>query len=362
LLVELFGADIVSDPRERQIAAARTASTLRRIIDAIEDPVDRRIAEAMFASKKEFYDKYVWERQAYVYTHDNGFSKDQYHDRRPRIVVDITAALRRALGAQGISKLDLLTPEARRAARQLYWYLQETLLYVESFSHVDRIIENLRVDGDYRDKVRSVVSARSVHSDAALWAFAHCFEYLRTLERDDTGRDFLREHLPEQWWRHELNTPFVDYEAAEIRTTLAEVPVDEAYPFVEALLRGNHGPSAHQRWLNLLSATPAEEDEQAADGPTPDGEYRNQLIRALISVVTVLESVFPEETRPPAEVKEASDKISWNLILWGPIDLGLSFDDDKGHEVYRAIKTAIQDGPPQWTMRVLFRETERQPG
>jgi len=354
-LVALFGEGAIADPSERHIVAGRVESTLRRIVAAIEEPVDRRIAEAVFATEPEFYDKTVTKRQEYVYSHDFGFTYEQFKIHRARIIGDVAASLQRALGPQGISKLDLLSPEARRAARQLYWYLQETLLYVESFAHVARIIDNLHVGGDYQSKARSVIASRSVHSDAALWAFAHCFEYLRTLERDDTGRDFLREHLPVLWWRHELNTPFVDYETAEIRTTLAETVVDEAYPFVEAVLRGNHGPSAHKRWLQLLSAPPARDDEEEAT----DGRFRNDLVRALIAVVRILERVFPEETRPPAEVGEASDIIVWNLVLWGPVDAGLSFDDDEGHEVYRAIKAALQDGPGLWTARHLFGETDK---
>jgi hypothetical protein len=356
-LLALFGEDAMTDPNERRIAAGRVESALRRIIAAIEEPVDRRIAEAVFATEPEFYDKTVTERQEYVYSLDFGFTYEQFKIRRARIIGDVAASLQRALGTQGISKLDLLSAEARRAARQLYWFLQETLLYVESFAHAARIIDNLHVGGEYQDKARSVIASRSPHSDAALWAFAHCFEYLRTLERDDTGRDFLREHLPVMWWRRELNTPFVDYETAEIRATLAAAAVDEAYPFVEAVLRGSRGPSLHERWLQLLSAPPAKDDEEE----TTCGRFRKELVEALIAVVRILERVFPEETRPPAEVGEASDVIVWNLVLWGPVDKGLSFDDDEGHEVYRAIKAALQDGPALWTARYVFAEKEPEP-
>lgn len=357
VLYALFDRDaLVADPDLRTEHAAEVATALMHIIEGFIDPVDRRIAEVVLAARPEFYEKTVTARQEHVYEVDFGFTADQFKTRRARIVGDIAAELERSVGTGAVPKLSTLGPQTRRAARQLYWWLQDALLYVESFDHSARVIDNLVSGGEYQTKAGAIIAARTVHSDAALWALTHCLDFLRTLQADDNGRGFLRAHLPGSWWRRALNTPFTEYETAELRQVLRESDSVEATPFVNAVLRAQHGPDLHSRWLRLLSAPPSDSEDPEASDPRLYGKYRRDLTDNLIALATMLEPAFPNETRPPVEVGEASDIVVWGLTLWGATDQGMEFDDAEGHEIYRAKKKALQDGPAMWTARHVFRD------
>jgi hypothetical protein len=149
VLVELFGESILTNPSERQRRAEQVTAVLQDIIRSIDDEFDKRVAQAVLASTAEFHDRSVEQRKQDLVHGTPPVTLDDYKTRRPRVVRHVEAALRRAVGTEAISKLDLLSSDARKAARQLYWHLQEALLYIESFDHAARIIENLAADGDY---------------------------------------------------------------------------------------------------------------------------------------------------------------------------------------------------------------------
>lgn len=352
VLYALFDRDaLVADSERRRAHAAEVATALTHIVAGFVDPVDRRIAEVVLAARPEFYEKTVTARQEHVYEVDFGFTADQFKTRRARIVGDIAAELQRSVGRGAVPGLAALGPEVRRAARQLYWWLQDALLYVESFDHSARVIDNLVPGGEYQTKSRAIITARTVHSDAALWALTHCFDFLRTLQADDDGREFLRAHLPGSWWRRALNTPFTEYETAELRQVLRDSVAVEATPFVNAVLVAQHGSDLQGRWLRLLSTPPPHSAAPDFSDPRLYGKYRRDLADNLIALATALEPAFPSETRPPVEVGEASDIVVWGLTLWGATDQGMTFDDAEGHEIYRAKNKALRDGPRMWTAR-----------
>src|SRR5665811_523711 len=196
VLVALFGEDALVDAGERQILAERTESALLGIIAGIGDATDRRIAEAVFAAKSEFYDLNVARRQGYIEAVDGVAIRELYKTRRARIVEDVAAALQGVFGAQKtVDHGVLLSPEARRAARQLYRYAQQALVRVEAFELCGRYAQRLqaafskarRVQVDLKNiphgwlwkysddgqTVRLIPTSRSYQSDEGLWAVSY---------------------------------------------------------------------------------------------------------------------------------------------------------------------------------------------
>jgi hypothetical protein len=99
----------LNDADKRRDLAVRVFEALRSIVAEIEDPVDRRIAQAVLATEPEFYDKLVGKRLAYVRENDRGFSDEQYYDKRRRVVGDIEEAL---AGVMGIGAAPRLSGES----------------------------------------------------------------------------------------------------------------------------------------------------------------------------------------------------------------------------------------------------------
>jgi hypothetical protein len=129
--------------------------------------------------------------------------------------------------------------------------------------------------------------------------------YLRDVESDETGREFLAEHLPDWWSRHLFLQAFEHERIGEIRATLAEVAVDEAGPFVEALLRRADGPGIHSKWLQLMGSRVV---TYLAD--------RDDLLTRLIQAVAAFQTVFPEQLRPFFD--QDFDMILWALTITAP--------------------------------------------
>lgn len=94
VLEVLYGTDRMADACRRETAAEFVARELAVIIAGIKDPVDRRIAEALFAAQEEFHELNVTERLEYVDEHDRTFSRELYKTRRSRIIRDVAAVLR----------------------------------------------------------------------------------------------------------------------------------------------------------------------------------------------------------------------------------------------------------------------------
>jgi hypothetical protein len=100
VLLRLGDGVQLSDIGYREQLARQVVSTLRSLIEGIHDPTDRRIAEAVLASKPEFYEKTVDQRRAYVREHDLGFTDDQFKTRRARVINDLAADLAEAFEDQ----------------------------------------------------------------------------------------------------------------------------------------------------------------------------------------------------------------------------------------------------------------------
>ena len=354
MVLEAVGTpDQLADPDRRHDFAVRVDAALRSIVDSIDDSVDRRIAQAVLASEPEFFDKTVTARRQYVAEKDLGFTDDQFKTRRRRILGDIAAALAAAfLQDRGINEsLSRLTVEARRAGRQLFWAVQHAVAYVEAFDYTCRVIEYLEPEGQYRRHAIQIVEQRTVHHDAALWWLTQAHHHLRTMQADETGRDFITEHLPAGWSDTNIRMPFLDYEVSAMRTAYLSSPVHEPYPFVEQLRREPAGRSTYARWLRTLSTLDNVDDLQAREF----ARYRHELLTRLIELADLLLASFPTDRRAPEEIGTLSTRISTDLILLGPTDTGAPFDDAEAHEVFRAQKRALQDGPALWSTQYLLK-------
>ena len=121
VLVALFGQEALADADAEQILAERVERAILAIIAGINDERDRRIAEAVFCAKPEFYGLNVDARQRKIKDMGGGDLRERYKTQRARIVSDVADALQRMCGPQKAADRDaLLSPDARRAARQLY--------------------------------------------------------------------------------------------------------------------------------------------------------------------------------------------------------------------------------------------------
>lgn len=95
----------LADPNKRHHLAVQIDAQLRSIIASIKDSVDRRIAQAVFATEEEFFGKLVTQRLAYVRENDCGFSDEQFKDRRARVIGEVEVELADALKGEAIPPL-----------------------------------------------------------------------------------------------------------------------------------------------------------------------------------------------------------------------------------------------------------------
>ncbi|MFE9577408.1 hypothetical protein ACFYO1_13545 [Nocardia sp. NPDC006044] len=96
VLIALAGPEIVADSAARAGLAEWVVRQLYTEISAISDPINRRIAEAIMASAKEFNGLYVTERAKYVRDNDQGFSDELFKRRRRRILAELASRLAKA--------------------------------------------------------------------------------------------------------------------------------------------------------------------------------------------------------------------------------------------------------------------------
>ncbi|MHB1341009.1 MAG: hypothetical protein ACYCX5_04525 [Coriobacteriia bacterium] len=199
-----------------------------------------------------------------------------------------------------------LSPEAHREAQQLYWYAQETSVLVQSFEIAARATDALCRSGA-RNHAAASAASQSSDIERAMWAFAHCCAHLRSLERENTGRVFIREHFSVSPWQMGLGARFTPDEIVELLSALGEAAVDEPNPFIEALLARDQGLLLEQRWLRLMKATAVKHARRpvplltSGRGVGRDGEGRFRLIEALVELVATLRPVFPEQTQTDRE-------------------------------------------------------------
>jgi hypothetical protein len=102
--------DELADWYKRRDLAVRVEALLRSIVASLKDPVDRRVAEAVLATKGEFVEKTVERRKQLLYE-ENGITEEQFKERRPHVVEQLAAALEGAL-ANGVVPASVDEPDA----------------------------------------------------------------------------------------------------------------------------------------------------------------------------------------------------------------------------------------------------------
>ena len=328
VLTALFGAASLEDVSEERLAAQRVEHAIRQIIESYADGAERRAAEVVFASQPEFHGLYVGQRIAVVEANQNdrAFTADQYPRLRKRVVANMTTALPHALAYEdGGAHETLLSPVAKRAARQLYRYAQPTLVALEAFNDCVRFESELRsrfsdargatVDliyidhgwlGEYGkpgEDFRLVPVDYGFESDEALWAFAYYNKYRRALLGDPTGRDYLRENLAkDQWLDVQRGAPFPAADIEVLESALVTAEIDEATAYVVALCQDDTGRAVNKKWMELLTTNVYElgRAEQAEEWRPTSGD-RSTLIWDLLGLCIALQGVFPKDTLMPDE-------------------------------------------------------------
>ncbi|MEE2032973.1 hypothetical protein [Rhodococcus chondri] len=95
--------------------AERVVAELQDVIASIKSPIDRRIAQVVVAAAPEFHEKLVKERTAYVITHGQEFTEEQFKTRRGQVMADVAEALQARFHTDAATH-DSLTPGAEGRA------------------------------------------------------------------------------------------------------------------------------------------------------------------------------------------------------------------------------------------------------
>lgn len=329
-----------NDSETVSAAAERVAARLTQIIEGIIDPVDRRIAEALLASKPEFYEKTVSMRQAHVREHDVGFSDDQYKTRRRRIIRDVAAALIEA--ASLVHDGELLSTSAQRCARDLAWATQHLIAYLEAFDYSVRVLELLPKTSNFRQFGSQLLHARTVYHDDSLWWFARCNAALHALTMMPAGRDYIRRTARGEWHLGTFRHGFLDRDIAVLRSALKSFP-DEPSDFATHVRSTHRGVNVANRWARLLRADGA--------GDEHFSRYRADLIDELIGAHAAVAPVAGDDRSIPEGI---GDHVANELLIIGPVELGAVLDDESGRALFRAQRDALIDGRPRWIDQSLW--------
>ena len=367
VLSALFGDEALADPAEKQVLAERVVNALLDIIASIENEKDRRIAEAIFIAKPEFYGKNVTERQTYIEEHDYPI-KELYKNRRPTIVADVVYALEQTFsGTRTVVRDVVLSSTARRAARQLYRYAQRALIPLEAFDLCTNCAVRLLVIfaearlaqvnpedlthgwlakyGNKGEDVRLVPASRTDESDQGLWALAYVYRYLRRLLQDRAGRVYVRESLPpESWESIQLRPAFAPDETDKMLSVLEEGQLDSPKVFVNDLCKDSQGGAIHEHWLKLLAA-----QSVAPSGDEFAALAREETVRDLLMLCIALQDVFPEETlvAPGEDFLSAVPSIIYHVAE----ELGVSVDGGDETAAVSALWDAIlKYSPPRYVV------------
>lgn len=238
-----------------------------------------------------------------------------YEDSRQSAIQPASPASSDALVtvATGVLEGPLL-PDAQRVAKQLCWYAQETTTYLTAFDIAARAIEDLRRRNECWKEPRYITS-RSTSSERSLWAFAHCCTYLRSLERDDAGREFLAEHFSVSPWPSLLPLMLGRDAITELQRAVLRAVPDEPQVFTEALLTTDGGTYVDRRWLELVSASADEQDPESPFLPGGVGGGRLRLLEGLNAIVAVLSPLFPGQVAR-LEKKLSYWNIAWDLVSY----------------------------------------------
>ena len=400
VLVALFGEEACTDPARRHVLAKKTETVLIDIIAGMRNPTDRQIAEIIFAARPEFHDEYITDRLRYVEVEGGSSIRALHQTKRRRIITEVAASLRAtqlpeeqsaALAVAAEEAAPSLSPQARRAARQLYRYAQHALIVVDAFDLCGRFADTLNRSID-RAKDNQKKPSYPHHewlwefngqgtgrtlrfADAptgrpsifGLWALAYYHRYLRAVLNDPTGRDLIRVNLPDNDWRwlqaqlFDLNFPFHQDDIDKMLAVLDDITLDYDSLFVYVLRKDEpRGRLIHDKWMSLLLATKTGTWSTSSERATwlPGLEERRNLIDHLAKLCGLLSRVFPDETR--SLLYEEFEQFVSELSFWGlhetmGADSPSSYDDARLTSLiqhilrYRPLRYDVEHGDSAWT-------------
>jgi len=141
---------------------------------------------------------------------------------------------------------------------------------------------------------------RTPESDRALWDYASFHRYLKILQQQRAGNDYLLEILPSHRWQDlQTRRPFERCEVDELLSALGEDHADTPEVFVSSLIRTEQGRVLHTKWLEFLSAAMHGERDPKYKG-LPTWRDRRVLSSDLLQACSTLQGIFPDETLPHA--------------------------------------------------------------
>jgi len=351
VLVELFGEDAIVSAADRQNAAEKTENALKGIIAAIQNPTDRRIADAIFALSPEFWDMNVTERQEYVDREEQPlFTRELFKTQRARILRDIASALPGVVGSVEESRVQpVLSVEARHAARQLYRYLQDAILRIDAFDfcvHASRKIEG---DNRYFDIARLVPTKRTLFFDETLWSYTYSRKYFGQCLHQPTTRNYLRERMPDDWWRGtRLDIPFTRGDAEVLFSALEAAPFDDPSSFGDELLSSDDGVVLYERWMLLLGSKDLDLFNCRVF-KNPTGAERRRLVGAMKWLCCALQSEFEDETLSTLAAEEEFCALTDTIAMFGLMESKVPDHDSDGVALYSLVEDALKGHPYPYT-------------
>ena len=363
ILEALFDEDALADPGERLRLAERVLQTIVGAINDCKLARDRHVGNALFAIDEDLHDKGVLTRVNEVHV-----AHRTYYDRRKVLLSRVARELRKEFSRREIPVSGVvLSPEAHRAARQLYRYAQQALVLVEAFGLCTDYAVKLLVAfaearvaqadpedlphgwlakyGNKGEDVRLVPASRTDESDQGLWALAYVYRYLRRLLQDRAGRVYVRESLPpESWESIQLRPAFAPDETDKMLSVLEEGQLDSPKVFVNDLCKDSQGGAIHEHWLKLLAA-----QSVAPSGDEFAALAREETVRDLLMLCIALQDVFPEETLlAPGEDFESTVP---SIIYQVAEELGASVDGGGETAAVSALWDAIlKYSPPRYVV------------
>lgn len=337
VLIALFGQDAVASTADRHSAAERTDHALREIVAAIQDPTDRRIADALLAVSPEFWDMNVTERQEYVENEEQPlFSRELYKTQRARVLGDVVSALPGAVGLhEEATTRPVLSPEARNAAEHLYRYLQDAILRIDAYDFCAHASQQLDADNRFSSGVWLVSTRRDHLFDEALWLYVYARSYFNECLRHPTSRSFLRERLADEWWRGvRFNIPYTRPEAEALFQALAAASFDDPSSFGDELCKSEMGSVLYERWMRLLGSAKSDEWSAGSKFLNPTGTDRRSLARAMKHLAGVLQSEFTEATWSTQRAEEQFGHLAGVISMFALMEVGVPDDDEDGIALY----------------------------
>ena len=272
-----------------------------------------------------------------------------------------------ALAADEDAQLSL---EARRSARQLYRYAQRVLVTVDAFDLCHEFAEGIRGNlywarmmkcnlerithgwlGAYErdgESFRLAPTSREAESDSALRSLAYCYRYLRALLSDETGRDYVRENVPNACWlRLQLGDPFLPSEIDTMLSVLGEVEIDEASLFVDDLRHDAQGRDIHELWLELLTTAAWGDIDLESDDPSRlTRSDRGRLASDLLKLCMILQHLSPELT---IHSLHDSSRSAIDSVIWsGLLESGVSIDEVDYEQVEKLVDDLLWRRPPRY--------------